>query len=418
MLPKRTNHDQSRLFQSRLSEILDPSDRLRILADLTDWKELEEKFNSYFTSSKGAPAKPIRLVVGILMLQHMSGLSDEEVVIGWVQNPYWQYFCGYDYLQWSFPLNPSSLSRWRKRLGEKGLKKILQMTINVALKQKLLSKNSLKSVIVDTTVMVKNVTYPTDAKLYYRGIQKLVQEAKHEKLVLRQSYQFLSQKALRKASQYAHARQMKRAHKEVKRLHTYLGRVYRDIQRQPNHSPFLQELLGLVDKLLLQKKEDKNKIYSLHEPKVSCISKGKAHKKYEFGCKTSLVLTHKEGFALYSEAHPNNPYDGHTLSSCLRECEKFTGEEITRGFVDKGYKGHKVEKKDIFISGKRGLSVHFKKLLKRRQAIEPYIGHMKSEGKLGRNYLKGQLGDLLNAILCAIGHNLRWLLNRLQPALT
>lgn len=417
MTPKKTNHSQNRLFQSRLSEILDPTNRLLLLADLTDWKELEESLSPYFNSERGAAAKPIRLVAGIFMLQHMSGLSDEQVMIGWVQNPYWQYFCGYDYMQWTFPLDPSSLSRWRKRLGKEGLEKILKATLRVALDLKIVKEESLVSVIVDTTVMAKNIAYPTDAKLYYKGIQLLVKEAKSEGLGLRQTYTFLSKKALRKAQQYAHARQMKRAKKELKRLKTYLGRVYRDIERQVEGKAKkrLNPLLKITEKVLLQKREDKDKIYSLHEPTVECIVKGKTHKKYEFGCKASLVLTHKEGIALSVNAHHGKPYDGHTLQECLEQAEKLTGKKIKRGFVDKGYRGHKVEGAEIYITGRRGLTKHYKKLLKRRQAIEPHIGHMKSDGKLGRNYLKGRLGDHLNAVLCAIGHNLRMILRRMTP---
>lgn len=417
MTPKRTNHSEGRLFQSRLSEILDPTNKLLLLADLTDWKSLESSLSSYFKSDRGAAAKPVRLVAGIFMLQHMSGLSDEQVMIGWVQNPYWQYFCGYDYLQWTFPLDPSSLSRWRKRLGKEGLEKILQATLRVALDLKIVKEDSFASVIVDTTVMVKNITYPTDAKLYYKGIQLLVKEAKSEGLKLRQTYTFLSKKALRKAHQYAHARQMKRAKKEIKRLHTYLGRVHRDIHRQVESEvkKRLLPLLKITEKILLQKKQDKDKIYSLHEPAVECIAKGKAHKKYEFSCKASLVLTHKEGIALCVNAHHGKPYDGHTLQACLEQAEKLTGKTIKRGFVDKGYRGHKVQEAEIYITGRRGLTRHYKKLLNRRQAIEPHIGHMKSEGKLGCNYLKGRLGDHLNAVLCAIGHNLRMILRRMDP---
>lgn len=417
MTPKKTNHAEGRLFQSRLSEILDPCDKLRLLADLTDWKSLEDNLEPYFKSDRSAPAKPVRLVAGVLMLQHMSGLSDEHVIMGWVQNPYWQYFCGYDYLQWTFPLDSSSLSRWRKRLGKEGLQKILQATLRVALDLKIVKEASFENVIIDTTVMAKNVSYPTDAKLYYNGVRVLVKEAKKQGLHLRQTYTFLSKTALRKACQYAHARQMKRAKREIKRLKTYLGRVHRDIQRQIQGKVKKQlfPLLKITEKILNQKREDKNKIYSLHEPEVECIAKGKAHKKYEFGCKASLVITHKEGIALCVNAHHGKPYDGHTLQACLDQAQEVTGKAIKRGFVDKGYRGHQVEGTEIFITGKRGLTRHYKKLLNRRQAIEPHIGHMKSDGKLGCNYLKGRLGDHLNAVLCAIGHNLRMILRRMEP---
>ena len=346
MTPKKINHSQNRLFESRLSEILDPANKLILLAGLIDWEGLEESLSCYFSHTRGATAKPIRLVAGILMLQHISGLSDEEVVISWVQNPYWQYFCGYDFLEWTFPLDPSSLSRWRQRLGKEGLEKILQATLRLSLDLKIVKEGSFKSVIVDTTVMAKNITYPTDGKLYHKSIQQLVKEAKVHGLVLRQTYKFLSKTALRKSQQYAHARQMKRAKKELKKLHTYLGRVHRDIVRQLERkgirlrgkkTKLLSSLLKITGKILTQKKEDKDKVYSLHEPEVECISKGKAHKKYEFGCKASLVLTHKEGIALCVNAHHGKPYDGHTLKACLDQAEKMTGKSVKRGFVDKGY---------------------------------------------------------------------------------
>jgi transposase, IS5 family len=416
MKPKKTNHHQGRLFESRLSQILNPEHRLRLLADIVCWDEPEKEFSGNFTDTKGAPGKPVRLVAGLLMLQHMAGVSDEQAIAIWRENPYWQYFCGYDYFQWDFPINPSSLSRWRKRLGEKGMSKIMEVVLKAGLEVGAVKRKSLESVIVDTTVMPKNIAYPTDAKLYFKSINILVKEAKEMGIILRQTYTFLSKEALRKACSYSHARQMKRAGREVKRLHTYLGRVQRDIARKlnPKQKELLSSTSEIVEKILAQKRTDKKKIYSVHEPKVECISKGKAHKKYEFGCKASVVVTHKEGFALYVGACHGQPYDGHTLKESLKKSEEITNTKIKRSFVDKGYRGHGVEDTEIYITGKRGLTLHFKKLLRRRQAIEPQIGHMKSDGKLGRNFLKGVLGDKLNAILCGVGHNIRFILNYLE----
>ena len=213
-------------------------------------------------------------------------------------------------------------------------------------------------------------------------------------------------------SQYAHARQMKRSEREKKRLKTYLGRVMRDVQRKIADRGVLQKLfkplLSIIEKLLLQNRESKNKIYSIHEPHVECISKGKAHKKYEFGCKTSLVVTHKDGLALSLQAFHGNPYDGHTLQKSVISAEELSKKEIKKIFVDKGYRGCVLANKEVHISGKKkGVTEYLKKQIKRRQAIEPHIGHLKNEGKLRRNYLKGRLGDFLNALLCGIGHNLR-----------
>jgi IS5 family transposase len=418
MKPKKNHQNQGLLFQQRLSDELNPRHELYILAQLIDWEYFEKEFSVIFDKEKGAPAKPIRLIIGILMLQHMYDVSDERAIRVWIENPYWQYFCGYDYLQWKLPLNPSSLCRWRQRLGEEGMEKVLAVTIKTAVEAGAVKASSLKTVTVDTTVMPKNITYPTDSKLYFKGIQTLVRMAKDHNIELRQTYTFLSKNALRKVGQYSHARQMKRARRESKRLKTFLGRIVREIVRQISENSFLEAVfnpvLEVVKKVLAQERNSKNKVYSIHEPEVECISKGKAHKKYEFGCKASVVLTHKEGLALGVQALHGNPYDGHTLKTVLEKAEALSGREIDRAYVDKGYKGHGADDKQIFISGqKKGVTRWIKKQMHRRQAIEPHIGHMKSDGRLDRNYLKGILGDKLNALLCGIGHNLRLVILKL-----
>ncbi len=421
MKPLKTDHRQGRMFQMRLADDLNPNNQLYILSQHIDWDDLEKDFCNLFVEQAGAPAKPVRLVVGLLMLEHMFNLSDESVVHFWLENPYWQFFCGFDYLQWEFPIDPSSLSKWRKRIGETGLLKILACTLKTAIAIGAVKAASLKKVIVDTTVMPKNITFPTDSKLYFRSIQTLIRMAKNNNIELRQTYAFLSKKALRKSFQYSHARQMRRAQKERKRLKTYLGRIKRDIERKILGNKILEAIfiptLKIVEKLLTQEKNSKNKIYSIHEPLTECISKGKIHKKYEFGCKASIVLTHKEGFVLGLEALQGNPYDGHTLKQVIENAEKLSNNLIQRIFVDKGYRGHEIEDKEVFLSGQRkGVTPEIKKQIKRRSAIEPHIGHMKNDGKLGRNYLKGLLGDKLNAILCGIGHNLRLMANKVSES--
>lgn len=418
MKPSKTKHQQSLFLQQRLSDLLNPRDPLILLGKLIDWNDLEKELSTFFVEKGGAPAKPVRLITGLFMLQHMSNFSDESVVEQWVQNPYWQHFCGYDYLQWQFPINPSSLSRWRKRIGEKGMLRILAQTLKTALNIGMLKAKSLKKVIVDTTVMPKNIAYPTDSKLYFRSIETLVKMAKNNNIKLRQTYTFIAKRALRKSFQYSHARQMKRAARERRKLKTYLGRVKRDIERKILGNKMINAIfnptLKVVEEILAQNKNSKNKVYSLHEPSVRCISKGKIHKKYEFGCKASIVLTHKEGFILGAEALSGNPYDGHTLKQVIEKAESISNRPIERIFVDKGYRGHGMTNKEVFISGQRkGVTSWIKKQLKRRSAIEPHIGHMKNDGKLGRNYLKGVLGDKLNAILCGIGHNLRLIIRKI-----
>lgn len=422
MKPKHINRDQGLLFEPRLSNLLDPKHELVVFSKLIDWSSLEKDLSTYFCKLDGAPAKPVRLITGLLLLQHLYKLSDEKVVYGWRENPYWQFFCGYDFLQWHFPINPSSLTKWRQRLGETGLNRIFSSIVFCALEIGLVSPKSFETVITDTTVMPKNISFPTDAKLYFNSLNKLVYLARKFNVSLRQTYKFLAKKTLRNISRYSHCRKMKMANRERKRLKTYLGRVKRNLERELVHRPdvfaLVKPTLGIVDQILHQERESKNKVYSLHEPAVECISKGKIHKKYEFGCKASIVLTHKECFALNVKALHGNPYDGHTLKEALEDSEQVTGIAIKRVFVDKGYKGHQAGgRREVFISGMRRLTVHFKKLLRRRSAIEPCIGHMKNDGKLGQNYLKGNLGDCFNAILCGIGHNARMILRFLRGKL-
>lgn len=415
MKPKKTNSSQSELFMNRLSNQLNPKDPLFVLSEQINWSAFEESFGSQYTDGPGQPPKPIRLMVGLMMLQHMHGLSDEQVVNQWVQNPYWQYFCGFDYLQWELPSDPSSMTRWRNRLGEEGLEKILSETIVTAIRTDTVAKKDLKKVIADTTVMEKNISFPTDTKLLNRAREQLVALASEYGLNLRQTYARIGKYAAFNAGRYAHAKQFKRMRREVKKLRNYLGRTVRDIERQIAGSLGLQsnfaDQLAKSKRLLTQKKKSSNKLYSLHAPEAYCIAKGKAGKPYEFGCKVSLVITHKQGLALSSQALHENQFDGHTLASSIEKAEENTQTSIIQAFVDKGYKGHGIEDKEIYISGqKRGITRTLKKHLKRRSAIEPHIGHMKSEGKMRRNYLKGMIGDAFNAVLCAIGHNLRMIL--------
>jgi transposase, IS5 family len=416
MKPSRTNHRQGRLFEQRLSDQLNPNHELCILADVINWPLLETEFNIFFDEERGKFAKPVRLVVGIMLLQHMYALSDEAVVAHWTDNPYWQLFCGYDYLQWQFPIHPTTLTRWRQRLGEGGMEKILGLLIDGALKVGAVERSSLKKVIVDTTVMPKAIAYPTDAKLFCRALKRLVDFAKRENLFLRQTYSRLAPKILRRINQLFHARKNKQAKKEIKRLKGYCGRVFREILRFISKDSQLEKraapVLSLIGRLLLQGQEDENKIYSLHEPHVECISKGKVHKKYEFGCKTSIVVTHKEGFVVGAYAIHGNRYDGHTLQKALEQTKELTGKKVEQAYVDKGYRGNGIKDCDVRISGsKRKWNWRQLRDLKRRQAIEPHIGHMKNDGKLGRNFLKGILGDKIHAILCGVGHNMRLLCN-------
>src|SRR5919106_1772096 len=289
--------DPDDLFRARLSQQIDPRHPLVRLAGLIDWEGFEARFGQLYHPHVGRPGSPIRLMVAL-----------------WVENPYWQYFCGFDYLQLEVPIDPSSLVRWRRRIGQDGIELLLQETIAAAQRSEAVKAQSLERVSVDTTVQPKAIAHPLDSRLYHRGREILVRLAKRYGVPLRQSYARLGKKALRLASRYAHARQMQRARREIKRLKTYLGRLFRDLRRKLEARPELTERfarpLALVERLLAQQRHDQNKLYALHAPEVACIAKGKAHKKYEFGAKVSVAVTNREGLVIGIQAHAGNPYDG------------------------------------------------------------------------------------------------------------
>jgi len=416
MRPKKPkNQPQDQLFQVRLDVVCDPSNPLVKLADRIDWEALDEQFASLYAKD-GRPATASRMLIGLTLLQSLYGLSEDDVVNRWPENPYWQYLCGEAFFQHQRPIVRSGLSKWRKRVKDKGMEALLQQTLAVGLATGAVKDTSLKRVSVDTTVQPKAVTHPTDAKLLNRSRERLVRLAKKQDITLRQSYQRKGPQAVLKAGRYAHARQMRRMAKEVRRLKTYLGRVVRDIERKTeNMSESLSAELTLAKRLLRQQRHDKDKLYSLHEPHVACISKGKAHKKYEFGNKVSLCVTNKEGFILGAQGLEGNPYDGHTLKGTLDQVTELTGIRPERCYVDRGYKGHGVTETKVFLSGqKRHVTPTIKKELKRRSAIEAVIGHQKTEGRLGWNRLRGVLGDKINALMAAIGYNLRLILRALS----
>ena len=398
--------------------MLDSRHALCRLAALIDWEGFDAGFGRLYRE-RGRPGKPTRLMVGLSYLKHAFDLSDEEVVARWVENPYWQWFCGFEYFQHAAPIDPSSLTRWRARVGAEGMERLLAETVRAGLESGTVEPSSLERVTVDTTVQPKAITHPSDARLYLRALDTLVRQAKRRGVALRQSHTRLAKRACRKAGRYAHARQFKRMRREIKRLKTYLGRVQRDVSRKTAGRPeerHFARLLPLVERLLAQQRHDKGKLYALHAPEVVCIAKGKAHKKYEFGCKVAVATTNREGFAVAAKAFPGNPYDGHTLAQTNEQIVRVSGVEPTRYYADKGYRGHDYDKPErVFISGRRrGLTPTMKRELRRRSAIEPMIGHMKTDGRLGRNYLLGHAGDAVNALLCAAGHNLRLILNHLR----
>jgi transposase, IS5 family len=423
MRPRAPDRDEPEdLFRARLSSQLDPKHPLVRLATLIEWGRFDAAFGRLYHETTGRPGKPVRLMAGLTYLKHTYDLSDEAVCERWVENPYWQFFCGFDYLQHRLPIDPSSLTRWRERIGAAGMELLLAATVEAALAAGAVKPSSLERVTVDTTVQPKAVAHPLDSRLYDRGREILVRLAARHGVPLRQSYRRLAKRALRLASRYAHARQMRRARREIKRLKTFLGRVTRDVARKlagrPDLAPRFERPLALVRRLLAQQRTDRAKLYALHAPEVECIAKGKAHKRYEFGVKVSVATTNREGLVVGMLALPGNPYDGHTLAPALAQVERLTGTEVERAYVDRGYRGHGVADRAVFVSGqRRGLTPTIKRELKRRSAVEPVIGHMKNDGRLDRNFLAGTVGDAVNALLCGAGYNLRLILNHLRRLL-
>lgn len=424
MKPRKPPPEQDDLLRARLVEMIDMRHELVKLEALIDWDVFDREWAGFFPSHTGRPATSPHLVAGLLYLQHAYALSDEAVVARWAENPYWQHFCGETFFQHRLPIDPSSMTRWRNRIGEEGVEWLLTQTIEAGKRAGTVASNDLKRVTVDTTVMEKNIAHPTDARLYETARRKLVGLAREAGIGLRQNYNRLAPRLARQVGRYAHARQFKRMRKALRRLKGYTGRVLRDIERQLGKVPEgalrarIVEMVALVNRLLAQKAKDKKKLYSLHEPAVDCISKGKAHKRYEFGTKVSVATTNKGGFVVGMRALPGNPYDGHTLSEALEQVEILTGQRPETAFVDRGYRGHGVENVKVFISGaRRGVTRTIAKLMRRRSAIEPMIGHMKNDGRLTRCPLKGTEGDALFAVLCGCGHNIRMILRHLREVL-
>lgn len=424
MRPRKHETDRSEdLFRARLDQIINMRHELVLLAQRIDWDWIDAKLSEAF-SARGRPATETRFMIGLLLLKQIYGLSDEAVCERWVNDPYFQYFTGESFFQHRLVHERSSLTHWRQRLGER-LEILLAESLRVAHDSGALKKSDLARITVDTTVQPKNVTHPTDTKLLLTAINKLAEQAKELGVPLRQSYVRVAKRAAVMAGRYAHAKQFNRRNRMLKFLRTRLGRLRRDIQRKIKGDRTLEAAfapaLAKSAQIRLQRQNQRGrKLYSWHAPETECIGKGKAHKPYEFGCKVSITTTNRRckggQFVLHAKAFHGNPYDGHTLKQVIEETQALTGREVERIYVDKGYRGHKAPKPlRVFQSGqRRGVTAAIKRELQRRAAVEPVIGHMKSDGHLGRNFLKGILGDQVNAILAAVGHNFRLLLRWLR----
>src|ERR1051326_7131491 len=427
MRPKKHETSGSAdLFRAQLEQIINMKHELVQLAGKIDWEWIDGEIAPLY-SDKGRPGIETRFMIGLLLLKHIYGLSDEGVCERWVHDPYFQHFTGEEFFQHEFPHERSDLSHWRKRLGDK-LELLLAESLRVAHASGALRTRDLKRVTVDTTVQPKAITFPTDAKLLHAAIKGLNRLARKYGIRLRQSYLRIAKRAAMMEGRYAHAKQFNRHHRQLRILRTRLGRLIRDIRRRILGKAELEAVfswpLSCASQIRSQQQRQRGwKLYSFHAPEVECIGKGKASAPYEFGVKASIVTTNARApggqFVLHAKALPGNPYDGHTLGAVIAATERLTGCAIERAYVDKGYRGHDTANpRRVFISGqKRGVFGIIKRELRRRSAIEAVIGHMKTDGHLGRCFLKGRDGDAANVILTAAGHNLRLVLAWLRALL-
>jgi IS5 family transposase len=417
MIGKQDKTPQLSIFDTPLKRFINLQHELCILSHKIDWDLVEEEFSVYY-SEIGRPSVPIRRMVGLLLLKHLFNLSDEAIVDRWIENPYWQYFTGEQVFQTDKPFDPTEFIHFRNRIGEQGAEKLLKLSVQLFGKEA-----EEKEVLFDSTVQEKNITYPTDAKLHKRIIEKVNKIARQENIELRQTYTRTLKQLMIDQRFHSHPKRKKKAKAALRKIKTIAGRQVRDIERQFTQEQQKQykDLLIIFNKILSQKRTDKNKIYSIHEPEVSCIAKGKEAKKFEFGNKTGIALTKTSKIVVGAIAFEGNPYDGHTLEEHLKQTEFLTGKRPKIGIVDRGYRGRKNINGTEIISPsapkKNATQYEKRKARKRfraRAGIEPIIGHIKKDHRMLRNYLKGVKGDKLNTILAGTGFNLKKMLNRIK----
>lgn len=399
-------------FYSTFEEQLSHQHPLYILANKIDWNIFESTFSKLY-SDEGRPAKPIRLMVSLLILKHIRNISDESVVEQWFENIYYQYFSGEKSYACGVPCEPSDLVHFRNRIGEQGIELIFKESIRINGKD-----GQEREATTDTTVQEKNITYPTDNKLHRKIIKKCIAIANEVNIELRQTYTRTLKKLLMEQRFRNHPKNKGRAKKADKKVKTIAGRLVRDLERKlpPN---LYQSTLSLFKKVLAQQKTDSHKIYSLHEPHTQCISKGKEHKKYEFGSKVSITTTKKTGVIIGAINIEKNVHDSKTLEPAIEQQQRLTGITLKNDFVDRGYRGVKevLGTKIIIpdVPGKNRTPYEKQKLrlgFKRRAGIEPKIGHLKQDHRLSRNFYKGIKGDNNNVMLAAAAMNFKRMMNK------
>lgn len=413
MLAKKKSPNQSSFFFS-LEDTLNPRHPLYMLANRVDWEQLEVAFSALYCPDNGRPAKPIRLMVGLLILKHIRNISDESVVEQWSENLYYQYFCGLPEFIATVPCEASELVHFRKRIGESGIELIFKESIRV---------NGDDShdphVSADTTVQEKNITFPTDSKLHKKIIKKTLKIVQNEQLPIRQSYARTLKKLSIDQRFRNHPKNKSKARKADKKVRTIAGRLVRELERNLSPDSIHQKTIHFFKQVLAQTRSSKNKIYSLHEPETLCISKGKEHKKYEFGNKVSIVKTQNTGVIVGAMGF-RNEFDGHTLTPALAQVNKLIGKEPKTVSVDRGYRGNiqigstKVQIPKPFNDRKQTKyqQKKLKEAHRKRASIEPVIGHLKTDHRLGRNFYKGIVGDNINIMLAAAAFNFKRMMNK------
>ncbi len=439
-------------FRSRLDAMIDIRHPLVVLTAQLPWERIEAALAPNFShqdrtpkeertedllgehtvqfgggvSLAGRPRLSIRLMASLLYIKNSYDLSDEELVVRWSENVFWQYFSGQEYYEPRLPCDATQIGRFRRAIGEEGLEQLLKATIETAVKIKAIKPIEFERIIVDSTVQEKAIAHPVDSRLLEIARHKVVSAAKRAGINLKQTFAKECKTLARKAGGYAHAKQFRRMKRVVKRQRTILGVVLREVQRKlglpgslPSNPKALSDLqmrIARAERIRTQQRHDKNKLYALHAPEVECIAKGKARKPYEFGVKVSLAVTHKSALMVGARSFSGNPFDGHTLAAQLEQTTNLL-QELNRTpkqvVVDLGYRGVDADNPSVEIIHRgryKTMTNQQKRWLKRRQAIEPMIGHVKSDNRMDRCWLQGALGDALHALCCAAGYNIRWLL--------
>jgi IS5 family transposase len=411
MLKKLPVQSQLEMFKTVLKSFIHPQHELCLLAEKIDWGSLENEFEPLY-GKVGRPSIPIRTIVGLLLLKQMYDLGDETVVERYLENPYWQHFCGEIYFQYKLPFDPSDFVHFRKRIGEEGMEIIFKQSIDLYGKKKI--RKEVKEVRVDTTVQEKNITFPTDRKLTEKVIEHCKRIAEKEGIELKRTYGREIKKLKHQLRFARKPKNMKKLKKAQTKLHRIAFKIYHDLVNQLNPIPksYMKEF-NVLYRVLTQERNDWNKVYSVHEPEVLCISKGKEHKQYEFGNKSSFAYTRKSGIIVGAMAVEGNAYDGHTLQPQLEQVKELTGGKIKKAIVDRGYKV-KVGIPSIDIVMPKMLkreSYYLKKKRKERcrsrAGIEGLISHLKHDHRMLRNYLSGTAEDQTKTLLAAAAYNMK-----------